>query len=144
MADKKKRLIHYCDRCGHDNGLPIQAEKHVKSTCQLCNRVIGPLNETMEENHVPNDIILDPISIGSFIIEQMPGFLPGMNPANIHPTLPYKIQSQDLVFYFPSIKDDPKGRKTFIISNPKKGEEFCVILPGERTTNLVGQVNISD
>jgi hypothetical protein len=99
------------------------------------------MNETLEENHVPNDISTEPIQIGSFIIEQMPGFLPGMNPANIHPTLPYKIQSQDLVFYFPSIGDDSKGRKTFIITNPKLGEELRFILPEERKTNAVGRVS---
>jgi hypothetical protein len=71
----------------------------------------------------------------------MPGFLPGMNPANIHPNLPYKIQSQDLVFYFPSIGDDPKRRKMFIVANPKLGEQFRVILPGERKANSVGRVS---
>jgi len=137
MADKKK-LLHYCDKCGHDNGLPIQQLKNSRGTCQLCDRVIGPLNETIEENHVPNDIPAEPIQIGTFLIEQMHGFLPGMNPAIIHPTLPYKIESQDLVIYFPSIKDDLKGRKTLIIANPKDGVQFRVIISESRKANNVG------
>lgn len=143
MADKKK-LIHYCDRCGYDNGLPVKEVKHVKSTCQLCNRFIGPLNEAIEENHVPNDISIVPIDIGAFQIERLPNFLPGMKPSDIHPNLPYEIKSQDLVLYFPSIEDDPKGRKTFITVNPKKGEQFKVILPETRKTNKVGMVEILD
>lgn len=131
MPDKKK-MIHYCDRCAQDNALPIQDEKHVKSTCQLCLRVIGPMNETIEEKYIPNDIISEPINIGAFEIKQLPNFLPGMNPKDIHPNLPYKIQSQDLVFYFPSAQDDPLRRKTFITANPKKGEQFLTIITNSR------------
>lgn len=134
----KKRFIHYCDKCGADNGLPVQQTKHVKATCSLCDRFIGPLNEVVEDDHVENNISTEPIQVGSFIIERLPNFLPGMKPSNIHPNYPYEIKSQDLVLYFPSIEDDPKGRKTFITSNPKKGVEFRVILSEERKTNKVG------
>lgn len=131
----KKKLIHYCDRCAHHNGLPIQMDKHVKSTCQLCNNFIGPLNETVEDDHVPNNISTEEIKVGAFKIQQLPGFLPGLNPKNIHPNLPYDIKSQDLVIYYPSIDDDPKSRKTLIITNPKRGEQFKIIVPGRRRNN---------
>jgi len=139
MADKK--LIHYCDRCGNNNGLPIQQTKYVKSTCQICGRYVGPLNEAVEEDIIPNDISSKAIEIGSFSIEQMPNFLPGMNPSRIHPNLPYDIKSQDLVLYFPSIEDDDKNRKTLIIANPKVGEQFRVILPESRKSKSVGRIN---
>ena len=136
-----KKTLLYCDPCASNNGLPIQDEKNVKSTCHLCQRFIGPLNEVVEEDVVPNGISTEVINIGSFQIEQLPNFLKGMNPKDIHPSLPYSIKSQDLVLYFPSIEDDEKGRKTLIITNPKDGEEFKIILPDTRKTKSAGMVD---
>ena len=140
----KKRFIHYCDRCAADNGLPVQDEKHVKATCSLCDRFIGPLNEVVEDEHIENNISTKPIEVGSYKIERLPNFLPGMKPANIHPNLPYEIKSEDLVLFYPSLEDNSEGRKTFITANPILGEQFRVILPGLRKTNKVGTVVIPD
>ena len=138
MTDK---TIVYCDRCAEANGLPVEPKKHVKSTCQICNRFVGPLNETIEESVIPNNVPSDEIKVGSFKVQQMPNFLQKMIPSNIHPTLPYEIKSQDLVLYYPSIDDDEKGRKTLIIANPKMGEQIKVILPGNRKTINVGSID---
>lgn len=119
-------FLHYCDKCAGNKGLPIDSEKIVKGTCNICNQFSGPLNEVQQESVVPNDIMKDIIEIGSFEIEQLDNFLPGMNPKDIHPTLPYKIHSQDLVMYFPALKDDPEGRKTIIVANPQLGEQFII------------------
>lgn len=137
MAEKK---IIYCDKCANENGLPIQSSKHVKATCQICSMFVGPLNEAIEEDVIPNDITGEPVEIGSFKIERMNNFLPGMNPANIHSSLPYEIKSQDLVLYYPSIEDDSEGRKTLIVANPKVGEQFKIILPESRKSRNVGMV----
>jgi hypothetical protein len=64
-----------------------------------------------------------------------------MIPANIHPSLPYEIKSQDLVIYYPSIEDDDHGRKTLIIANPKLGEQIKVIIPGTRKSVNVGSID---
>ena len=113
----------------------------MKSTCQICNRFVGPLNEVVEEDVIPNDICTEPVIVGSFKIERMNNFLPGMNPANVHPSLPYEIKSQDLVLYFPSIGDDKESRKTIIVSNPKLGEQFRIVIPQSRKSTNVGMVD---
>lgn len=129
-----KKTLLYCDPCATAKGLPIDDDKCVKATCQLCHAFSGPLNESIEEDVIPNNISSESINIGSFEIKQLPNFLPGMNPKDIHPSLPYKIQSQNLVLYFPAAKDDPLRRKTFITANPKKGEQFLTILNNCRGT----------
>ena len=138
MTSKK---IIYCDRCAQEKGLPVQKRKHVKSTCQICDRFVGPLNESVEEEVIPNDISTEPVEFGSFTVERMNNFLPGMNAANIHPHLPYEIKSQDLVIYYPSISDDEEGRKTLILANPKMGQQIKVIIPETRNSKTVGMVD---
>ena len=129
-----KKLIYYCDLCAANNGLPIQSSKHVKATCQLCNQRSGPMNEAVEEDVIENNISTEVTKIGHFEIKQLPNFLPGMNPKDIHPGIPYKIQSQDLVLYFLSSKDDPLRRKSFITANPKKGEQFITVINNGRSS----------
>jgi len=129
-----KKLIIYCDGCAANHALPITETKAVKGTCQLCNQYIGPLNEEIEEEVVPNDINTESIKVGAFRVEQLPNFLVGQAPKDIHPRLPYDIKSQDLVMYFPSTSDDSKGQKTIIIANPLRGEQIKIILPGKRKT----------
>jgi len=143
-----KKVLLYCDPCASDNGLVIQNHKRVKSTCQLCHRFIGPLNEVIEEDVVPNDIPAESIKVGSFEIQQLPNFMRGMPPKDIYPTLPYTSKSQDLIIYFPSLEDDEEGRKTLIIANPyatkTHGEQFRIILPGARRTTLAGKIEALD
>jgi hypothetical protein len=133
MGTKKSLL--YCDPCGKGNNLPIDPDKVVKGTCQLCNKFMGPLNEVMEEDYVSNDISQEVLKVGTFEIQQMPNFLVGMNPKDIHPNLPYKIISQDLVFYFPSLSDDPLKRKTFITVNPIQGTQFKTTMVNRRNSD---------
>lgn len=136
-----KKVIIYCDRCAANHGLPITETKQVKGTCQLCNLFIGPLNEEIEETVIPNHTNTESIKVGAFQVEQLPNFIVGQSPKDIHRTLPYDIKSQDLVIYFPSISDDPKGRKTIIIANPLRGEQIKIVLPGKRKTNSTITVN---
>jgi len=96
---------------------------------------MGPLNEEIEEDLVPNDINKESIKVGAFRVVQLPNFLVGQAPKDIHPRLPYDIKSQDLVIYYPSTSDDSKGQKTIIITNPLRGEQIKIILPGKRKTN---------
>ncbi len=138
MASKK---IIYCDKCAQDKGLPTQRKKHVKSTCQICDRFVGPLNETVEEDIISNDINTDPVEFGSFIVQRENNFLADLNAARIYPNLPYEIKSQDLVIYYPAVSDDAEGRKTLILANPKLGHSIKIILPAQRRSTSVGIVD---
>jgi len=115
--------LNYCDKCGKVHNLPIQECKEIIGECQICLRYIGKLNQT--DISLKGDEISH--SFGSFMVRNLPGFLKGLQAQAVHPDLPYKFMADELVIYFPSMKDDG-GRKSIIVSNLKRGEEIQVFI----------------
>jgi hypothetical protein len=120
---KMVKMLSYCDKCGQSHGLPIQSEgeKIVKGECAICHMFMGALNETSQEANEE----LKSMDFGSFKVERLPNFLPGLSPSKIHQFHTYQVQTPESVIYYPTINDG-NGLKSIIIANPKKGHQIQI------------------